>query len=148
MKRKWSERPGDEFTPAPIDSLISVSFSAAADRGRELLETLLSFKSSLKHWPTAHRAENGRTPGDSCGLRISAGIHFNELQKCNGIPVLLRDEEGNVIIIRFIKDCWVILVPFWREQLCICYPMVAKPEREMSSRSTYCTYHLFIYCFP
>lgn len=48
MKRKWSERLGDEFT-ALLDILISVSFSSATDRGRKLLETLVSFKLNLKH---------------------------------------------------------------------------------------------------
>lgn len=45
MERKPSERPSDEFTAGSV-SLVSVSFSAATDRGRELL---LSFKLSLKH---------------------------------------------------------------------------------------------------
>lgn len=48
MKRKWSERLGDEFT-ALLDILISVSFSSATDGGRKLLETLVSFKLNLKH---------------------------------------------------------------------------------------------------
>lgn len=48
MKRKWSERLGDEFT-ALLDILISVSFSSATDGGRKLLETLVSNKLNLKH---------------------------------------------------------------------------------------------------
>lgn len=122
MKRKWSERQGMSLPPALLDVLMPVSFSPAADGGRKLPETLLSFKLSLKHWPTAYWAENGRTPIDSCGLRISTGTRFNKHQKCNGIPLLLKDQDGNVFITRFIKDSSIILVRFLRGQLCICQP--------------------------
>lgn len=147
MKRKWSERLGDEFT-ALLDILISVSFSSATDRGRKLLETLVSFKLNLKHWPTAYWAENGRTPIDSCGLQISSRIHFNKHRKCNGIPMLLRDENSNVFIIRFIKDTCIILVRFLRGQLCICQLDISKTREGYVKQEYLLSFYMFFSLTP
>ena len=145
--RKWKENGVKGYVmslqPALLDILRSVSFSAAAGRGRRLPETLVSFKWSLKHWPTACGAGNGRTPIDSCGLWISSRMHFNKHQKCNGIPMRRKDEDGNVFIIRFIKDSCRILVRFLRGQLRVCQPDTNKTREGNVKREYLLSFCMF-----
>lgn len=50
--------------------------------------------------------------------------------------MLLKDENGNVFIIRSIKDSCIILVQFLKGQLCICQPDTSK-TREGNVKQEY-----------
>lgn len=57
-----------------------------------------------------HGAENERAPIHSWQLQVSRRMHSNKYPKGNSIPMLLKDENGNIFIVKTIKDSCIILV--------------------------------------
>lgn len=57
-----------------------------------------------------HAAENRRALTHSWQLQVSRRMHSNKYPKGNSVPVCLKDDNGNIFIVRIIKCNFIILV--------------------------------------